>query len=188
MPTTQDSSRPDPSKQLLVVSILAPDQPGLLQHITRTVKDCGCNIAESRMTLLAGEFTMLLLIAGNWNMLTRLENQLPKLESQLGLRLCLRRSTASLPPQERLPYAIDAVCVDQPGIIFNLASFFTERGIGIHDLTTRGYPAVHTGTSMVSVQMTVDIPADLHLGTLRDDFTDFCDQLNLDAVLEPIKS
>lgn len=175
-------------KQLLVLAILAEDRPGLLHEITRAVKNCGCNIAESRMTVLAGEFTMLLLISGNWSMLTRLETQLPKLEKQLGLNISARRSNEHAPRQDQLPYAIDAVCLDQPGILFSLAGFFMERNIGIHDLTTRGYPAAHTGAPMLSVQMTVNIPADAHIGTLRDDFMDFCDHLNLDAVLEPMKN
>ncbi|MCW8845305.1 MAG: glycine cleavage system protein R, partial [Gammaproteobacteria bacterium] len=38
------------------------------------------------------------------------------------------------------------------------------------------------------VQMNVDIPARIQLSGLRDEFMEFCDQLNLDAVLEPIKS
>jgi glycine cleavage system transcriptional repressor len=36
--------------------------------------------------------------------------------------------------------------------------------------------------------MTVNIPASLHLSQLRDDFMEICDQLNLDAILEPVKS
>jgi len=50
-----------------------------------------------------------------------------------------------------------------------------------------GYAAAHTGTPMFSVHLTVDIPASLQIALLRDEFMDFCDQLNLDAVIEPIK-
>ncbi len=28
----------------------------------------------------------------------------------------------------------------------------------------------------------------LHIGVLREEFMDFCDSLNLDAILEPVKS
>jgi glycine cleavage system transcriptional repressor len=35
--------------------------------------------------------------------------------------------------------------------------------------------------------MTLDVPADTHIATLREDFLEFCDHLNLDAVIEPIK-
>lgn len=175
-------------KQLLVMSILAEDRPGILHDLARAVKDCGCNVVESRMTVLGSEFTMLLLVSGNWNTITKLESQLPKLEKKLALTLSARRTTEREPQHNLVPYAIDAVCLDQPGIIFNLANFFAERNISVADLVTRGYPAAHTGAPMVSVQMAVNIPANLHIGSLREEFMDFCDRLNLDAIMEPIKN
>lgn len=174
-------------KQFLVVSVLAEDRPGILHDLARAIRDCGCNIAESRMTVLGSNFSMLLLVSGNWNTLTKLENQLPKLEKRLALIISARRTEERTPRHDLIPYAIDVVCLDQPGIVFNLANFFAERNIGIADLVTRAYPADHTGAPMFSVQMAVNIPADLHIGTLREEFMDFCDRLNLDAILEPIK-
>jgi glycine cleavage system transcriptional repressor len=41
---------------------------------------------------------------------------------------------------------------------------------------------------MFSVHLTVDIPADIQIATLREEFMDFCDQLNLDAIIEPLKN
>jgi glycine cleavage system transcriptional repressor len=86
-----------------------------------------------------------------------------------------------------MPYAVDVVALDNPGIVHSLASFFSSRNINIQDLTTTSYSAAHTGTPMFSVHMSVDIPAQLHIATLRDEFMDFCDQLNLDAIIEPVK-
>ena len=53
--------------------------------------------------------------------------------------------------------------------------------------TTSNYAAAHTGTKMFSVNMTISIPSSLHLGDLREQFTEFCDSLNLDAFMEPAK-
>lgn len=175
-------------KQYLVVSALGEDRPGILHDIARSVRDCGCSIAESRMTVLGGEFAMLLLVSGNWNAVTKLETQLPKLEQRLKLTIASRRTAERAPRHELIPYAVDVVCVDQPGIVLSLANFFAEREIGIADLSTRSYPAMHTGAPMFSVQMAINIPADIRIGGLREEFMDFCDQLNLDAIMEPIKS
>ena len=49
------------------------------------------------------------------------------------------------------------------------------------------YPAAHTGTPMFSLNLTVSIPAGVHIGRLRDEFTSFCDTLNLDATIEPAR-
>ena len=47
--------------------------------------------------------------------------------------------------------------------------------------------AQQTGAPMVSLHMSLAIPASTHIATLREDFMILCDELNLDAVLEPIK-
>ena len=63
----------------------------------------------------------------------------------------------------------------------------TQRKINIQDLSTASYSAAHTGTQMFSVHMSLDVPADTHIAGLREEFLDFCDRLNLDAVIEPVK-
>lgn len=174
-------------KQFLVVSVLGEDRASTLHDLTRTVRDCGCNVVESRMTVLGSEFSMLVLVGGNWNTITKLEATLPKLAQKLGLTLASRRTSEREPRQDLIPYAVDVICLDQPGIVFNLANFFAERDIGIAELFTRSYPAAHTGAPMFAVQMSVNIRADMHIGRLREEFMDFCDDLNLDAIMEPIK-
>ena len=87
-----------------------------------------------------------------------------------------------------MPYAVDVVALDQEGIVFGLANFFASRDIEIADVATRRYSAAHTGAPMFSVQMAVNIPADVNLAQLRDDFADVCDRMNLDAILDPVKS
>jgi len=86
-----------------------------------------------------------------------------------------------------LPYSVDVVCLDQTGIVSNLSGFFSSRGIDISELSTRSYAAAHTGAPMFSVQMIVNVPSRIHLSALREEFMDFCDNLNLDAILEPVK-
>ena len=41
---------------------------------------------------------------------------------------------------------------------------------------------------MFSVQLIAHLPAKIHIAALREEFMDFCDQFNLDAILEPLKS
>jgi glycine cleavage system transcriptional repressor len=84
-----------------------------------------------------------------------------------------------------VPYIVDVVSMDHPGIVHQVANFFASREINIEEMSTWTYPAAHTGTPMFSMSMTISIPGDQHIGQLRDEFTRFCDELNLDATLEP---
>lgn len=175
-------------ENLLVITALGEDRPGLIDSLSKAVSDAGCSIVDSRMTVLGGEFAIIKLVSGRWNSLAKLEGQLPPLARELGLELHLKRTTPTRQPGDLLPYAVDVVSLDQPGIVHQLAHFFSQREINIRDMATNRYNAAHTGTPMFSVHMTLDIPARLHVAVVREEFLDFCDQLNLDAIFEPIKS
>jgi glycine cleavage system transcriptional repressor len=46
---------------------------------------------------------------------------------------------------------------------------------------------MQTGAEMFTAQLTIGVPADTHIAALRDDFLEFCDALNLDAIMDPMK-
>jgi len=172
----------------LVLSALGKDQPGIIDEISNSVLNCGCTIIDSRMTVLGGDFALLLQVGGNWNSLAKLETQLKSLEERLELTIISRRSSVQGSRRDLLPYGVDVVALDQPGIVHNLARFFSKRHINIQEMVTTGYAAAHSGTQMFSVHMTVNVPANIHISTLREEFMEFCDELNLDALIEPLKN
>ncbi len=173
------------AQNYLVISALGKDRPGIVDELSKAILNIGCNIADSRMTVLGGEFAILLMVEGNWNTLGKLEEAIPALEQQLDLTVIVKRTEARDNTGRALPYVVDVVALDHPGIVHQLAKFFSQRKINIEDMATTSYAAPHTGTMMFSVHMTVGIPADLHIASLRDDFMEFCDTINLDAIIEP---
>lgn len=175
-------------KQHIAVSAIGTDRTGLVHELTKVISDCGGNIGESRMASLGSEFAMVMLIAGNWHSLAKLETELKKFADSTGLTVNLRRTEPRAPRTDQLPYSIDAVCLDQSGVVASISGFCSSRGIDIAEVSTRSYPAAHTGAQMFSVQMVVNVPSRLHLAHLREEFMEFCDSLNLDAILEPVKS
>lgn len=173
------------TQNYLVISALGKDRPGIVDELSKAILNIGCNIADSRMTVLGGEFAILLMVEGNWNTLGKLEEAIPALEQQLDLTVIVKRTEARDNSGRALPYVVDVVALDHPGIVHQLARFFSQRKINIEDMATTSYAAPHTGTVMFSVHMTVGIPPDLHIASLRDDFMEFCDTINLDAIIEP---
>lgn len=171
----------------LVISALGKDQPGIVNKLSRAILDADCNVLDTRMAVLSGEFAILMAVEAPWDKLARLESQLPDLQKELGLTVIAERTEPSNATVQCLPYGVDVVALDQPGIVHNLAAFFAGRGINIEDMTTSSYAAAHTGTPMFGVRMTIGIPASMHIAGLREEFMEFCDGLNLDAVLEPVK-
>lgn len=175
------------SKESLVITASGEDQVGLVEKFSARITESGCNIEESRMAVLGGQFALVMRVAGAWSALSKLEGQLESAGRQLGLTVIHTRTREKVHAKAAIPYQVDVVSLDHPGIVHSLASFFSKRGISIEEMQTDTYPAPHTGTPMFSVGMTVAIPADAHISTLRTDFLDYCDDLNLDATLEPAR-
>jgi glycine cleavage system transcriptional repressor len=175
-------------KQHLAVSAIGSDRTGMVHELTRVITDCGGNIAESRMAAVGSEFAMLLLVSGNWHALARIESELARLAETGSLSLHLRRTEPRAPRADMLPYSVDIVSLDQTGIVAGLSGFFAQRGIDIAEVSTRSYAAAHTGAPMFAVQMIINTPSKLQVAQLREEFMDYCDTLNLDAILEPVKS
>ena len=172
----------------ILISAIGTDRNGLVREVTKTVLDCGCNIAESRMATMGAEFVMLIMVTGNWHTLTKLEDELKKVGEKTELQITVRRTEAPTISNDLIPYAVDLVCLDQPGIVNTLAAFFSKQNISIAEMTSRSYAAAHTGAPMFSLQMIISVPSSTHIATLREDFMDLCDQYNLDAILEPVKN
>jgi glycine cleavage system transcriptional repressor len=173
-------------KKYLVLTALGADRPGLVRDLAKAVQDTGCDIADCRMTVLGSEFTLLVLAAGNWNAVAKLETQAASLAKKLDLAITTRR-TEERAPREMVPYVVDVASLDRPGTLSEIADFFARRDINIEEMSGWSYAAASTGAEMVSLSLNISVPAEMHIGRLRDEFTDFCDGLNLDATLEPAR-
>jgi glycine cleavage system transcriptional repressor len=174
-------------KKHLVISALGKDRPGIVNQLSGVILESGCNIEDSRMAVLGGEFAVILLVSGPWNAVAKLESQIKAIETKLDLAISTKPTEARPVKSDMLPYLVDVVAMDHPGIVHEVTEFFSLRGVNIEDLGTWTYAAAHTGTPMFSMSMTVSVPAGLNIGGLREEFTDFCDARNLDATLEPAR-
>jgi glycine cleavage system transcriptional repressor len=171
----------------LVITAVGDDRPGIVNGLTKHILECGCNIADSRMTILGGEFALILLLTGNWNSVAKIEESLPKLSDSLGLNITIKRTEPRPQQGNLLNYHVDALAIDQPGLVHKVTEFFSSRHINIESLNSDSYHAAHTGTPMFSITMTVNIPADQSISQIRELYMDFCDSMNIDGMMEPVR-
>ena len=160
---------------------------GLVEKLASQITEAGCNVEESRMVILGGHLGLIMRATGSWNALAKLEGQLESTAKQLGLTLNHHRTRDKERVQAAVPYQIDVVALDHDGILHSLARFFSGRGINIEEVQTNTYPAPHTGAPMFSLNMMVSIPAEVHIPALREDFLEYCDDLNLDVMFEVVR-
>ena len=171
-------------EKLLAVTAIGADRTGIVHDLSQAISSAGGSILQSRMTTLGQEFAMLVLVSANWHAIKKVEENLQSLGEKTELTVTFRETSETNKRLPAAPYNVDIVALDQEGIVAGIAGFFATRDIEIADLSTRQYNAAHTGAAMFSA---INVPASVHLATLREEFHVFCDEQNLDALIEPIQ-
>ena len=171
----------------LVVSTLIENSNEIIRSFAKLAKTSGCNIVESRFNVLGQQLSIMLFLSGSWNEIAKMEDLLHKLEQERHIKILMNRTKTHDMSGNAMPYAVDVVGIDQPGVILEITDFMSSSNLVIQDMTSNTYEASQTGAKMFSLHMTVNIALDTSIAAIRGDFIDFCDRLNLDAIMEPIK-
>jgi len=184
---TDTTPRPSPNENYLLINAYTTHPQSPLLSVTRRIADSGCNLVDTRLTTVGRDVSVNALATGSWDAVAKLEAMMTRLEREEGLKLVWYRTGPKPVQSNLLPYIVEVVAADKPGILFQLADFFDRQGITIENLHCSRYRAMQTGAEMFTAQLTIGIPADMHIAALRDDFLEFCDHLNLDAIMDPMK-
>lgn len=171
----------------LVISALGSDKPGIINALSREAATHHCNILDTRMTVLGGEFALMMLVNGSAADIEAVEPALQATADSLGLTLMLKHTTPKDAQATNMPYSVEVVALDNPGIVHEIAGFFGDKAINIEEMHTGTYAAPHTGTQMFSLQLTVNVPNGVSLSKLKEQFVSFCDDKNLDASIEAFR-
>ncbi|MEO6172630.1 MAG: glycine cleavage system protein R [Arenimonas sp.] len=185
--TADTTPRPTANENHLLISAYTTHPQSPLLLVTRRISESGCNLVDAHLTTVGRDVSVAALAVGSWDAIAKLEAQMVKLEREEGLKLVWYRTGPKALQSNLLPYIVEVVAADKPGILFNLADFFDRQSITIEIMHSSRYRAMQTGAEMFTAQFTIGVPADTHIAALRDDFLEFCDALNLDAIMDPMK-
>ncbi|MGH8354004.1 MAG: glycine cleavage system protein R [Pseudomonas sp.] len=178
-------STPTVREQFLVISALGANPMELTNVLSRASQENRCAMVNTRLTR-HGEFSALILqVSGSWDALARLEAGLPALAKRHDFTVSVTRSAALESRPQALPYVAYVSSVYRPDILNELCQFFSDHRVELENLTCETYQAPQTGGTMLNATLTVTLPAGTQISWLRDQFLDFADALNLDALIEP---
>lgn len=179
--------KPNTAAMQLAITALGNLNSHFLADILPTIRDCKCNVLEIRSSRLGQSTASYLLIQGNWNQIAKVESVLESLQKKIDVKVQYLRTDAREKGKESVPYTLETISLDKESIVESITTFLLEHNIDIEEITGSSYQAHYAQTSVFSTKFVILVPPQIHLLSLREEFLDFCDQLNIDAILEPIK-
>jgi glycine cleavage system transcriptional repressor len=174
-------------QKYLAVSALIDNSSEIIRTFSKLPESSGCNIVDSQFKVLGHKLSLMLFLSGNWDAIAKIESMLAKLEQQHQIKILSERTEVESLQGDAMPYAVDVVGIDKAGVIFDIAKFMSSNELAIQEMASSTYEASQTAAKMFSLHMLVNIPLDTSISAIRGDFIDFCDRLNLDAIMEPVK-
>jgi glycine cleavage system transcriptional repressor len=171
----------------LTITALGNFHTHFVAEILPTIRDCKCNVLEIRSSRLGQSTASYLLIQGNWNQIAKVESALDTLQKRIEIKISALRTEAKEKGRECVPYTLETISLDKESIIESITTFLMEHNIEIEEITGSSYQAPYAQTPVFSTKFVILVPPQIHLLSLREEFLDFCDHLNIDAILEPIK-
>lgn len=171
--------------QSLVITAIGEDRPGIVNELTEVLHSASLNVEDSRMSILGGEFAIILLVSGNKVSVDSILQQKDDMQNKLGLNLLIKPTTSSTVKNDQISYKINVEGMDNPGIVHKLARYLSQHGINIVNMQTSSGHAAHTGSPVFTVNMLVDIPASKDMGQVQDEFSKLCDEMSMDVEFKP---
>jgi glycine cleavage system regulatory protein len=165
----------------LVVTLIGPDRPGLVESLAKRVAAHGGNWVESRMAHLAGQFAGILRVEVPPDGLPALTAALAELEKD-GLRVVTQSGGRPDPAGSRA-MEFQAVGHDHPGIVRDISEVLLRHGVNIEELTTDQVSAPMAGGLLFSAKARLHVPARTDVDRLRGDLEKIADDLMVDLTL-----
>lgn len=178
-------SVPLPREQHLLISAIGNNASALALLLCRACQDSRCSVISSRLTQHGEHSALILQAGGSWDALARLESALDALNSRHDIILSYTRTGSDTPAQPALPYIVYVSALHQPDTLAELCQFFTEQHIAVTNIVYDSYLAPQSGARMLNATLSISLPVSTQINWLRDQFLDFADLLNLDALIEP---
>jgi len=172
------------------VTAVGTDRPGIVAAVTGAFVEHGCNLEDSSMTILHGQFAMMLVVDAPAGVgAAELEAALARPAADLGLVVIVRHTEGPDLPAVAAhggPWTVSVHGADHPGIVHGIAALLAAHAVNIVDLSTRVVGDV-AGPGYVMV-LEVTLPAEVDPRELAHDLAVAAGELGVTCRLHPSES
>jgi glycine cleavage system transcriptional repressor len=167
------------------LTAIGKDSPGIVNAITGVLSEFGCNIEDSTMTILHGQFAMILIIKlGSEVNLKTLSSKLRTPAKRFSMSLSYAQIAGFSARKKKNSNAcvVSVYGKDKTGIVHGISGFLASKKINITDVQT----AVSKKTYIMIIE--VELPLKLSIEKFSADLSVYAKTLNVAASVNRAES
>ncbi|NIL97799.1 MAG: glycine cleavage system protein R [Planctomycetales bacterium] len=166
----------------LVLTVIGPDRPGLVDSLAEIVAAHQGNWLESRMAHLGGKFAGILHVVVPEQQTEALLAALETLGTH-GLSVHAERDTVTEIHQTFRPVTLELLGNDRPGIVREVSHALAGRGVNVEEFRTECIDAPMSGGTLFRATAQLRLPPDLAADDLRHQLEQLAHDLMVDISL-----
>jgi glycine cleavage system transcriptional repressor len=172
------------------LSAIGRDRPGIVAGVSGALLRQGANIEDSRMAILGGHFTMMLIVSTATGAdVDALRRELEEERGRLGLGALTIEEVADEHGIVR-PEASHVVTVygaDHPGIVASVAGALADMGVNVVDVATH-LVEEEGAQPLYAMMMEVDLPEGVAPDRLEAELREVADRERLDLSVRAVEA
>ncbi len=172
--------------QRFIMTAFGKDRPGIVADVTQILFENGCNLEDTSMTLLAGEFTLILLFtAPSADVADPLSTACRRLEQEKGISAFIRPLESQQPVRVSgfFTRTIHVEGMDQAGIVYKVSRYLADNQINIVNLKSTVKASPESGTAMYVMDILVQINDGTDMEAVNNGLSAVADALNVDVTV-----
>jgi glycine cleavage system transcriptional repressor len=164
-----------------IVFSVGKDRPGIVDDISTLLYEQGANIEDSRMAVMGGCFSSMVLFSCTPEQLESIQAALKRLE-QVGLEISIHPAEGpTAPPVDpALPLRLDVKAMDHPGIVQRIVHILRTHDVNIQTLSTQVTQAPLSGAPLFGLTLEAAVPAEAPISKIKGALQALAAEINLD--------
>lgn len=172
----------------VVLTGVGQDRVGIVAELSNILYELGCNLLDSSMTLLRGEFAVILMAQiPEHSSIEQLKSKLTEAESTLKMKVYVRELSddeMNDPTSDQTAYIISVYGADKPGIVAGITKVLAELKVNLTDVETKKTEA---SNSLFLMILEITIPKDLEFSALKNKLEDKANTLGVDVSIQEVE-
>lgn len=166
----------------LVVFASGKDQPGIVAAVTGALFECGANLLDCSMTLLSGQFAIVMVVEVPASVRApEVELLIAGAAQSFDLVVTARQVEEPQTHAESTRYLLSVYGSDKPGIVHSVAKALASDEVNITDVETR---LIGTEEEPIyAMLMELALPATINPDVLSDKLSTVATELGVDVTL-----
>jgi glycine cleavage system transcriptional repressor len=167
----------------VVYSLVGPDRTGIVDRFSAVVSQHKANLEDARMSVLGGEFAVIMLVTVDEGLHDAVESDMRKVAAELDMLILVKQTSGRRSFPNRPVLRVHVIGMDHEGIVNPLVASLAEHGCSITSLESRVSMAPHTGAPLFEMEIVSEAPEAISLSELESRLRSLADALNVDVVI-----